>query len=219
VKPPHFVSSITKASTREIKNVENKPIIGANCEKDPSVIIGYAPSRPIPSHRLSIGANARLRSGTVIYAGSTIGAQFETGHNVVIREQNAIGTDVCVWSNSIVDYGCKIGDRVRIHSSVYVAQDTVIEDDVFLAPGVIIANEKYPGQEWSKAWSPVRIKQGAQIGANATLLPGVTVGEHALVGSGAVISRDVPAGTVVYGNPGHSKGLVSDLAPKDAVQQ
>jgi acetyltransferase-like isoleucine patch superfamily enzyme len=193
---------------------ETNVILGENCEKDPSVIIGYPTARAIASQRLTLGANAHLRSGTVIYLGTTIGAKFESGHNVVIREENLIGDNVCVWSNSIVDYGCRIGSRVRIHSAVYIAQGTVIEDDVFLAPGVMIANEKYPGQPWCTHWDPVVIKRGAQIGANVTLLPGVTIGENALIGSGSVISRDIPAGMCAYGNPGRPKGYVRDLAPQ-----
>jgi len=186
-------------------------LIGADLEKDPSVIVGYGPSRAIASAQLSIGRNAHLRSGTIVYLGSTIGARFETGHNVVIREENQIGDEVCIWSNSIVDYGCRIGSRVRIHSSVYIAQGTIIEDDVFLAPGVIIANEKYPGQSWCREWDPVVIKKGAQIGANVTLLPGITIGEQALIGSGTVVSRDVPPGMCAYGNPARCKVAVADL--------
>ena len=76
-----------------------------------------------------------LRSGSVLYLGSRIGARFQAGHNVVIREECEIGDDVSVWSNSVIDYGCRIGDRVKIHSNCYVAQFSEIEDEAFLAPG------------------------------------------------------------------------------------
>ena len=74
-----------------------------------------------------IGPARRLRSGTVLYAGSRIGERFQTGHHVVVREECEIGDDVSIWSNTVVDYGCRIGDRVKIHSNCYVAQFTEIE--------------------------------------------------------------------------------------------
>ena len=121
---------------------------------------------------LVLGAGARLRSGTVLYDGTTIGRRLQTGHGVVIREGCEIGDDVSVWSNSVIDYGCRIGDRVKIHCNCYVAQYTELEDDVFLAPGVTIANDLYPGDERSaQLMAGPRIGAGAQIGVNVTILP------------------------------------------------
>jgi acetyltransferase-like isoleucine patch superfamily enzyme len=161
---------------------------------------------------LIIGSSSLVRSGSVLYAGTTIGAGLETGHNVVIREENRIGDELRIWNSSTIDYGCTIGDRVKIHANCYVAQYTVLEDDVFLAPGVTIANDKYPG--WVDA--PVglvgpRIRAGAQIGVNVTILPGVEVGPGALIGSGSVVTRDVPAGAVVVGNPAMPVRTVAEL--------
>ena len=176
--------------------------IGTGLEQDPSVILGYVPTRPISDYRLVIGRNAHLRSGTVIYAGTQIGNDFWTGHNVVIREENRLGDDVSVGANSVVDYGCVIGHRVKIHTGVYVAQFTIIEDDVFLAPGVMLANDPHPGCEFSRqCMRGPTIKRGAQIGVNVTLLPFVTIGENALIGAGSVVTRDVPPRSVAAGNP------------------
>jgi serine acetyltransferase len=169
---------------------------------DHSVFLGYLTGRSIADTFLSVGSGAHLRSGTVIYAGSRIGARLQTGHNVVIREENKIGDDVSVWSNTTIDYGCKIGNRVKIHSGVYVAQFTSIDDDAFLAPGVIIANDLHPGCQFSSTcMRGPTIGKGAQIGCNATILPYVTIGERAVIGAGAVVVRDVPPGVVVVGNP------------------
>jgi acetyltransferase-like isoleucine patch superfamily enzyme len=183
---------------------------------DPSAVIGY-PSPRINAERLVLGADARVRSGTVLYAGSVIGVRLQTGHNVVIREECTVGNDVSVWSNSVVDYGCRIGDRVKIHSNCYVAQFTEIENDAFLAPGVTIANDFYPGQESSAlVMSGPWIGAGAQIGVNATILPFVRIGSGSLVGAGAVVVRDIPERAVAYGNPATVRGEVGDLTPIEA---
>jgi acetyltransferase-like isoleucine patch superfamily enzyme len=186
--------------------------VGAGLHADADVLIGYRSPREVDA-RLVLGAGATLRSGTVVYAGSVIGQRFQTGHHVVIREECRIGDDVSVWSNSVVDYGCRIGARVKIHSNCYVAQYTEIADDAFLAPGVTIANDLYPGQaESASLMSGPWIGAGAQLGVNVTVLPYVRIGEGCLVGSGAVVTRDLPPGTVAYGNPATVRGMVDDLA-------
>lgn len=178
---------------------------------DDGVIVGYPVSRA-GSGPLELGPGARLRSGTVLYDGSRIGSGLQTGHGVVIREENEIGADVSVWSNTVVDYGCRIGDRVKIHANCYIAQFTVLEDDVFLAPGVTIANDLYPGDEQSaKLMTGPTIETGAQIGVNVTILPFVRIGAGAIVGSGSVVTRDIAAGMVAYGNPAVAHRAVADL--------
>jgi acetyltransferase-like isoleucine patch superfamily enzyme len=184
-------------------------IWGEDCLIDDSVLLGYRTGRHIDLETTIIGARARIRSNTVIYTNVRIGDDLETGHNVTIREQNSIGDRFSIWNNSTVDYGCQIGHRVRIHNNVYVAQITTIEDDVFLAPGVIIANDPHP--ICSRCMKGPTIKRGARIGVNVTLLPGTVIGECALVGAGSVVTRDVPPRAVVYGNPAHIAGSVDDL--------
>jgi acetyltransferase-like isoleucine patch superfamily enzyme len=187
-------------------------IIGENASIGENALLGYRTGREITNRRLTIGENARINSGTVIYEGTTIGSDLATGHNVVIREENIIGDNFRIWSNSIVDYGCKIGNRVKIHCNCYVAQFTTIEDDVFLAPGVTIANDIHPGCEQSaQCMRGPTIKRGAQIGVNVTLLPFITIGERALIGSGSVVTKDVPPETVVAGNPARVLKSIHDL--------
>jgi acetyltransferase-like isoleucine patch superfamily enzyme len=189
------------------------PVADAGRQIDATAILGYPPSRTFDGEPgVLLGPDPRVRSGTTIYRGSRIGARFQTGHNVIVREECTIGDDVSVWSNSVVDYGCHIGDRVKIHSNCYIAQFTEIEDDAFLAPGVCIANDLYPGQAASAhVMSGPWIGAGAQIGVNATLLPFVRIGAGCLIGAGAVVVLDIPDGCVAFGNPAIVRGHVGDL--------
>lgn len=186
---------------------------GEGLEVDPSVLLAYLSGR-CPARELELGPGARIRSGSVVYAGTQVGRGFTTGHNIVLREECVLGDDVSIWANSVVDYGCRIGHRVKIHTNCYVAQFTVIEDDAFLAPGVSIANDLYPGDETSAELmaGPV-IEAGAQIGVGVTLLPYVRIGAGAIIGSGSVVSRDIEPGVVAYGNPARPQRSVADLPP------
>jgi len=189
-----------------------KLTLGKRHNIDKNTFLGYPSSRKIEKRALAIGSDAVIRSGTVIYEGSVIGDRFASGHNAVIREENTIGSDFSIWNNSTVDYGCKIGNNVKIHCNCYIAQFSELEDDVFLAPGVTLANDVHPGCDFSRKCmkGPV-IKKGAKIGVNATILPFVTIGENSLVGSGAVVAKNVPPNSVVYGNPAKWKKSIKAL--------
>lgn len=192
-----------------------EPVIGPGLRADEGVLVAYPPDRDVDA-AFVLGAGARLRAGTVLYAGSRIGDRFQTGHHVVVREESVIGDDVSVWSNSVVDYGCSLGDGVKVHANCYVAQYTRLAAGVFLAPGVTLANDLYPGRSESAAvMTGPTIGAGAQIGVNATILPFVAIGEHAIIGAGAVVTRDVPAGMLAYGNPAVVAGPVAELADLD----
>ncbi len=184
---------------------------GSGWVVDNGVEVGY-PDERTNGGPLVLGPGARLRTGTVLYDGSRIGARFTTGHGVVVREGCEIGADVAVWSNTVIDYGCRIGDRVKIHAGCYVAQYTELEDDVFLAPGVSIANDLYPGDgDSAERMSGPHVAAGAQIGAGVTILPFVRIGAGALIGSGSVVTRDIPPGVVAFGNPARPRRRVADL--------
>jgi acetyltransferase-like isoleucine patch superfamily enzyme len=190
---------------------------GPDAAIDPDVILGYPPGRPGTYTDVRIGRKARIRSGSVIYAGVEIGDDFETGHHAIVREENRLGDGCTLWNNSTIDYGCVIGDRVRIHCNVYIAQFTTIEDDVFLAPGVTIANDPHP--ICSKCMQGPTIRRGARIGVNVTLLPHIVIGANALVAAGSVVTADVPAGMLVLGSPARVVGPVDSLeCPFDLVK-
>ena len=157
---------------------------------------------------VSIGENSLIRSGTVIYSNVKIGKNFKTGHNVLIRENTEIGDDVLLGTNSVVDGNCKIGSRVKIQTNVYITAYTIIEDDVFFGPCSVTTNDKYM-EYGSELKGPV-IKKGAKIGANSTVFPGITIGESAVIGAGAVVTKDVANSDTVVGNPARSMKVVTE---------
>jgi acetyltransferase-like isoleucine patch superfamily enzyme len=176
-------------------------------------IVG-APPRGVREGELptTIGEGAVIRSHTVIYAGNVIGRNFQTGNKVNIRESNRIGNNVSIGTLSVIEHHVDIGDNVRIHTQAFIPEFSVLEEGCWIGPNVVLTNAKYPlspGVKDSLA-GPV-VRKGAKIGANATLLPGVVIGENALVGAGSVVVRDVPPGTVVVGNPARVVRQIAEL--------
>lgn len=177
--------------------------------------IGEKSLRRVKDKTAKIGKNAAFLSNSIVYEGVTISDNLIIGHNSIIREENIIGNNFKLWNNSVVDYGCRIGNNVKVHCNCYISQGTVIEDDVFIGPGTVTTNDKYPGSRLSRPEKAQkggpRIKTGAQIGANVTILPGVTIGERALVGSGSVVTKDIPRETVAIGNPARPVCSIYDI--------
>ena len=188
-------------------------LIGDGSVVEDFCIVG-TPPRGVSDGELptTIGAASVIRSHTVIYAGNVIGRNFQTGNKVNIRELNEIGNNVSIGTLSVVEHHVKIADNVRIHTQAFVPEFSVLEEGCWIGPNVVLTNAKYPLSPNVKDQlaGPV-IRRGAKIGANATLLPGVVIGENALVGAGSVVVKDVPAGAVVAGNPARVIGQVADL--------
>lgn len=200
--------------------IEEGVELGLNWRIDPFVYLGKKPQNwEHASPRLQIGQDAIIRSHTVIYAGTRIGDRFQTGHNVLIREDSIIGDDCSIGSGSILEFRVRIAHRVRLHSQVFIPEYCEIEDDVWIGPRAVLTNAKYPASPFTKkCLQGVIIKKGAIIGANATILPGLIVGEHALVGAGAVVTRPVASREIVIGNPARSAGMVDKLRFSDINQ-
>lgn len=159
-----------------------------------------------------IGKNAIIRSHNVIYSGNVIGDNFTTGHSVVIRENNKIGSSVSIGTHTIIEHSVVIEDKARIHSGGFIPELTIIEYGAWIGPRVCITNAKYPASKKSKDYlHGVKICRKARVGAGVVILPGCTIGEEALVGSGSVVTKDIPPFAVAYGNPAQVHGDVRTL--------
>jgi len=149
---------------------------------------------------LDISDDVKIGSSTVIYCGSTLNADVLVGDMASIREKVQIGESSIIGRNVIVEPHTRIGNRVTIQTTSYITSDMVIEDEVFIGPCCSTSNDKYMGVGNYEHQGPY-IKRGARIGNNATLLPGITIGEHSVIGAGAVVTRDVPDQEIYVGNP------------------
>lgn len=117
-----------------------------------------------------------------------------------IHPDVVIGEDCRIHSHCWIGEGVKIGDRVKIQAFTFIPTGVTIEDNVFIGPRVTFTNDKYP-PSGGTGWLPTLVKRNASIGAGATILPGLTIGENAKVGAGSVVTKDVPDSTTVCGNP------------------
>ncbi len=171
--------------------------VGANC------IIGeyqmdFCLTRKEYSHELTIGDNALIRSETIIYTGSKLGNNFQTGHRVTIRERSNIGDNVSIGTLSDIQGNCTIGNYVRMHSNVHVGQLSKIDDFVWIFPYVVLTNDPTPP---SDNLVGVHINTFAIVATSSVVLPGIEIGQDALVAAGAIVTKNVDNHAVVGGNP------------------
>lgn len=190
--------------------------LGDGCVIGAQVVLG----EPLAAHYtdlayvnppLVLGADCIVRSGTVIYAGSTIGERFETGHHVTIREHMTIGRNCRIGTLSDFQGHSRLGHYVRIHSNVLSSQGVVIGDFAWVFPYTVLADCPHPP---SNETDPVTIEPFAVISARCLVLPGVRIGRDALVGAASLVTKDVAPETFVRGHPAREIGSVRELLSK-----
>ncbi len=136
-------------------------------------------------------------------------------HHAHVREGATLGSDCIVGQNAYIDVDVRVGDRVKIENNASVYRGAEIGDGAFIGPHAVLANDRHPravtpegrmkeAEDWRV--DPIRVRARASVGAGAIVLPGVTIGEHALVAAGAVVTRNVPAFGLVRGNPARLSG-------------
>ncbi len=186
-------------------------VVGSHCTLGEPTAEFYSGQAPA-ARGCVIGEHSIIRSHTVIYRGVRIGAGFETGHRVTIREGSDIGVGVRVGTLSDLQGDLRIGDYARLHSGVFVPARSVIGEFAWLFPHVTLLNDPHPPSDTCTAGP--RVGPYAVIAARSVLMPAVEVGGGALVGAASLVVRDVPADTVVIGSPAREVGPVADVVCK-----
>ena len=152
---------------------------------------------------LEVGELTIVGTGVVLYRGAKIDAKVLMADLATIRENVTIGRGTIVGRGVTVENFCTVGRFCKLESECYITAYSTLEDRVFIAPGVVTSNDNYVGRtaERFKHFKGVTVKKGARIGAGTVTLPGVVIGEDALVAAGSVVTADVPARKIVLGTP------------------
>ena len=140
---------------------------------------------------------------------ATIGANTKIWNQSQVRENAVLGKNCILGKNVYIDINAKIGNNVKIQNGANVYDGVTIEDDVFLGPSMTFTNDMFP-RAFLDDWKITKtlVKKGASIGANATIICGITIGEYAMIGAGSVVTKDVPPHALVVGNPARQIGNV-----------
>ena len=160
-------------------------------------------------------ANVRIHPTAEVSTEAVIGPGSSVWNQAQVRERARIGAGCVIGKNVYVDFDVVIGDRVKVQNNVSLFHGVTVEDGVFVGPHVCFTNDRVPrainpdgtpktDDDWEV--SPILVRRGAALGANATILPGVTIGPWAMVGSGSVVTRDVAGYELVAGNPARRLG-------------
>lgn len=179
--------------------------VGSNCELGVRSSLG-------DGSPLRIGDGSTIRSHSVFYESSSFGPNLTTGHRVTVREMTRAGRGFQIGTLGDIQGHCEIGEYVKFHSNVHVGQHTSIGDYVWVFPYVVFTNDPHPP---SNVMQGVTVKSFAAIATMSTILPGVTIGEGALIGACSAVTKDVGDHRIAVGNPASDRGETSKIKLKD----
>ncbi len=203
--------------------VHDGTVIGEGCAIEDHAVLGKRPR--LAGHSLAhgqvgaleLGAGAAVGAGAVVFAGARIGAGTILGDQCFVRERALIGERSVIGRGSVVDNDVRVGARVRVQTNVYLTAFTLVEDDVFIGPGVLTTNDDTMARHGPEtACVGATLRRACRIGGGAVLTPGVEIGEEAFVAAGAVVSRDVQPRAVVMGVPARQ---VRTVEPDDLIER
>jgi acyl-[acyl carrier protein]--UDP-N-acetylglucosamine O-acyltransferase len=183
--------------------------IGSHCEIGIPTPLGDATP-------LRIGKGSTIRSHSIFYESSSFGDKLTTGHRVTVRELTQAGYSFQIGTLGDIQGHCKIGDYVKFHSNVHVGQHTTIENYVWVFPYVVFTNDPHPPSEVMQG---VTVKSYAAIATMSTILPGVTIGEGALIGACSAVTKDVADHRIAVGNPATDRGETSRIKLQDGTNR
>lgn len=185
--------------------------IGNYVRIDDNAVVGKKPMRAANSifkdekelRSAVISDGCMIGTGVIIYAGCSIGEKALIADMATVRENVIIGRKTIIGRGAAVENFCKVGSNCKIETNAYITAYSEIEDNVFIAPGVVTSNDNYAGRskERFNHFKGVTVKKGGRIGAQATILPGKIIHEDGLVAAGSVVTKDVECENVVAGNP------------------
>ncbi len=158
------------------------------------------------SNQVFIHPSAHVDESAVIGAGSQVWV------NAQIREGARLGLSCVISKDVYVDHDVTLGDRCKVQNGVSIYHGVTLDDDVFVGPGVVFTNDRVPrafGKDWVVV--PTDVRRGASLGANCTILCGLTIGEYAMVAAGSVVTHDVPDHTLVIGSPARPVATIDRL--------
>lgn len=192
--------------------IKEGTVIGDDVEVGDHVVLGKRPGSNKKMARkpatelppLAIDNEVVIGSHVTLYRGLSLAEGVFIGDHVSIREQIFIDRHTIIGRHAMIEPNTRIGKNVTIQTGCYVTADTIIEDQVFIGPCCSMSNDKYMASGKGTHTGP-HIKAHAKIGNHATLLPAIVIGEHAVVGAGAVVTKDVPEKAVTMGNPARVK--------------
>lgn len=193
-------------------------VIGDGCVIDDGAVLGKRPRLAAHSTaseselgQLELGRNVTVCTGAVVFAGAHIADGVIVGDQAQVRERSSIGVQTVIGRASSVDNDVRVGQRVRIQSGVYLTAYTVVEDDVFIGPGVVTTNDNTMARHGSEtALAGPTLRRACRIGAAAVLVPGIEIGEESYVAAAAVVTADVAPRAVVMGVPGRATRTVPE---------
>jgi UDP-2-acetamido-3-amino-2,3-dideoxy-glucuronate N-acetyltransferase len=197
--------------------------VAAGCVIEDGAVLGKRPrlSTSSAAHgdvgRLELAEGVTVCCGAIVFAGAKLAAGVIAGDQSFIRERASIGAGSVIGRGSVVDNDVSVGARVRVQTNVYLTAFTVVEDDVFVGPGVLSTNDDTMARH--ERGAPLRgatLRRACRIGGGAVLTPGVEIGEEAFVAAGAVVTHDVPPRAVVMGAPAR---VVRDVPDEDLLER
>lgn len=157
-----------------------------------------------------------IHESSYVEEGAKIGEGTNIWHYCHVMPDTDIGQNCNIGQNTFVASGVKIGDNVKIQNNVSVYKGVILEDDVFLGPSMVFTNVINPRSHINRKdqYQTTLVKKGATVGANATIVCGITLGQYSFVGAGAVVTRDIPPYALVFGNPGKLQGWMCQCGEK-----
>jgi UDP-2-acetamido-3-amino-2,3-dideoxy-glucuronate N-acetyltransferase len=199
--------------------VHDGVVLGDGVTVQDNVVLGKVPqlrhgsraATGAPLEPLVVEAGAAICAGAIVFAGAHLGAGVIVGDQAYVRERTRIGAGSLIGRGSCVDNDVVVGERVSVQTNVYLTAFTVVEDDVFVGPGVLTTNDDTMGrQPEGAALQGVTLRRACRIGGAAVLVPGVEIGEEAFVAAGAVVTNHVRPRAVVMGVPARAVRQVGD---------